>query len=103
MALTETLTFRSARAVQWRFAGVAVGAASQFAISVVLARLLTPADFGVVALASVVLGVIRPFANVGVGPALVQRIDVTALHIRTCLLYTSDAADERSSVDLGGR
>ena len=24
-------------------------------------------------------------------------------HIRNCLLYTSDAADERSSVDLGGR
>ena len=24
-------------------------------------------------------------------------------HIITCLLYTSDAADERSSVDLGGR
>ena len=24
-------------------------------------------------------------------------------HMNTCLLYTSDAADERSSVDLGGR
>ena len=24
-------------------------------------------------------------------------------HLPTCLLYTSDAADERSSVDLGGR
>ena len=24
-------------------------------------------------------------------------------HSRSCLLYTSDAADERSSVDLGGR
>ena len=24
-------------------------------------------------------------------------------HISSCLLYTSDAADERSSVDLGGR
>ena len=24
-------------------------------------------------------------------------------HIMNCLLYTSDAADERSSVDLGGR
>ena len=88
MALTESLTFRSARAVQWRFAGVAVGAVSQFAISVVLARLLTPADFGVVALASVVLGVIRPFANVGVGPALVQRTDVTALHIRTAFTFS---------------
>ena len=26
-----------------------------------------------------------------------------AVFINTCLLYTSDAADERSSVDLGGR
>ena len=25
------------------------------------------------------------------------------VEIQTCLLYTSDAADERSSVDLGGR
>ena len=25
------------------------------------------------------------------------------LHVSVCLLYTSDAADERSSVDLGGR
>ena len=25
------------------------------------------------------------------------------LHALSCLLYTSDAADERSSVDLGGR
>ena len=31
--------------------------------------------------------------------ALVQRNPLFA----TCLLYTSDAADERSSVDLGGR
>ena len=27
----------------------------------------------------------------------------TEIKIRDCLLYTSDAADERSSVDLGGR
>ena len=27
----------------------------------------------------------------------------TNADLRTCLLYTSDAADERSSVDLGGR
>ena len=28
---------------------------------------------------------------------------LAAKRINTCLLYTSDAADERSSVDLGGR
>ena len=28
---------------------------------------------------------------------------VVGIRLHTCLLYTSDAADERSSVDLGGR
>ena len=32
-----------------------------------------------------------------------QARTVTAWPARACLLYTSDAADERSSVDLGGR
>src|SRR5678809_1435358 len=30
-------------------------------------------------------------------------LDREAAAVYTCLLYTSDAADERSSVDLGGR
>ena len=34
--------------------------------------------------------------------ALVDKMLVVRLP-ETCLLYTSDAADERSSVDLGGR
>ena len=34
--------------------------------------------------------------------AAMNRAIANILH-RTCLLYTSDAADERSSVDLGGR
>ena len=36
------------------------------------------------------------------GPSFLQTLDQAARH-GTCLLYTSDAADERSSVDLGGR
>ena len=31
------------------------------------------------------------------------RLGTDETHPGTCLLYTSDAADERSSVDLGGR
>src|SRR5678815_1735448 len=30
-------------------------------------------------------------------------VRLVLFHVRPCLLYTSDAADERSSVDLGGR
>ena len=42
------------------------------------------------------------------GLAMVSRSDLAggcsaSRMVRICLLYTSDAADERSSVDLGGR
>ena len=37
-----------------------------------------------------------------VGPGFTRIYDRHA-QLRICLLYTSDAADERSSVDLGGR
>src|SRR5678816_3192885 len=35
--------------------------------------------------------------------ALQVFVEATGIPFYTCLLYTSDAADERSSVDLGGR
>ena len=49
--------------------------------------------------------------TVGLGAALLPGVSVlctrtgvvTAEQYTNCLLYTSDAADERSSVDLGGR
>ena len=37
------------------------------------------------------------------GPAVFRLTDHINRLFNSCLLYTSDAADERSSVDLGGR
>ena len=39
----------------------------------------------------------------GAGPAVVDTDARGVARPQGCLLYTSDAADERSSVDLGGR
>ena len=42
----------------------------------------------------------RPYAELSAA----ERFDLLSAELgRRCLLYTSDAADERSSVDLGGR
>ena len=42
-------------------------------------------------------------AAVGTGKQLAAGLERDRARFQRCLLYTSDAADERSSVDLGGR
>ena len=45
----------------------------------------------------------NPSVDIGIASATEQTWDFSNLQASACLLYTSDAADERSSVDLGGR
>jgi len=82
MPTAETLTTKALRAAQWRTAGVAVAAGSQLLVGVVLARLLSPADFGVAALAYIVLGFAQPLGDAGLGGAVIQRSGLTDRHIR---------------------
>lgn len=46
-------------------------------VNIILARLLLPEDFGLVAMAAVVLGFIDIFKDLGTGAALIQRKDVS--------------------------
>jgi PST family polysaccharide transporter len=85
----ESLTTRTTRAAQWRLAGSSVGAVSQLVVGVVLARLLTPADFGVTALAYVVLGLAQPLGDLGLGNAIVQRAGLTERHVRTAFMFST--------------
>jgi len=79
----DSLTTRATRAVRWRFAGTVVGAASQLLVGAVLARLLTPADFGVVALAYVALGLAQALADGGLGGAVIRLAVLTDRHVRS--------------------
>jgi PST family polysaccharide transporter len=88
MPIADTLTTRTTRAARWRLGGAVVGAALQFGVGVLLARLLAPADFGVVALAYVVLGLARPLCDIGIGDAMVQRQELTNRHLRTAATFS---------------
>lgn len=54
-----------------------------FSVTVVLARLLTPGDFGVVAISSVFVGVIILFQDLGMGAALIQRQNIDEDYLST--------------------
>ena len=56
-----------------RYSGIVV----QLAVSAVLARLLVPEDFGIVAIAIVLIQFLNIFADLGIGSAIVQNRDLS--------------------------
>ena len=62
---------RTLRSVFWAYNSYAVGLAISMLATAILARLLTPADFGLIALALVAIAILDTFPGLGVGEALV--------------------------------
>ena len=55
--------------------------ASKFASTVVLGRLLSPAEFGLVAMVAPILGFVSTFNDLGFGQAIIQRRDISERQI----------------------
>jgi O-antigen/teichoic acid export membrane protein len=70
---TSSLTARTLRGFIWAFTGSAGQAVLQIAATIVLARLLTPEQFGSVAAALLIVGLAQLLTQLGVSAALVQR------------------------------
>ena len=71
----------SERAWAWSLAQQGGRQVAAYAVFIVLARLLTPHDFGLVALATAWIGLLGVFSEVGFGSALVQRAQITSAHL----------------------
>jgi O-antigen/teichoic acid export membrane protein len=76
------LTARALGGMLWTFSGTGVQAAAQLGTTMVLARLLRPADFGLMGAAAVVIALSQIVSQVGVGPAIIQRRELHPTHIR---------------------
>lgn len=79
MSLTKKVT----GGVLWLATAQIARRASGIVIMAVLAHLLKPVDFGLIALTSVTTGFIAIFADMGVTSALVQRTEVGEEHLAT--------------------
>lgn len=60
----------------------------QIIVTAVLARLLTPEDFGVVAVATVLIAFFVLFTDMGIGPAIIQKQDLTEQDINSIFSFT---------------
>jgi O-antigen/teichoic acid export membrane protein len=70
-----TLTKSVLRATSWTAFSQVIRQVSQLAVTVVLARLLAPDDFGVVALATVVTGFVILLSDLGTSAAVIQKAE----------------------------
>ncbi len=67
----------------WTSGGYAIQAGAQFAVLALLARFLTPVEFGLASAALVVIGLARIITDSLVGPAITQKAGLTDAHVRT--------------------
>lgn len=79
---TQNLASTAVRGIQWTTAATVLTAVMQIGYTAVMARLLDPAAFGLVAMAGVVLRFGSYFAEMGLGHALVQRAEIDSQDIR---------------------
>jgi len=67
----------------WTASSNGLNAVLKVVVLIVLARLLSPADFGILGAALIVIGFSAIFSQLGLGPALVQRRELEPRHIQT--------------------
>ena len=61
----------------WDFVGKLAAQGTGFVVTIFLARLLEPSDFGLIAMIMVIVGIAQIFTDVGLGSALIQSKKVT--------------------------
>ena len=78
-----SLTRSTMSGMFWTASSNGLNAVLKVLVLVVLTRLLTPADFGIVSASLIVIGFSVTFSQLGLGPALVQRRELDPKHVQT--------------------
>ncbi|RKS80735.1 PST family polysaccharide transporter [Motilibacter peucedani] len=76
------------RGVQWAAIDQVFQQVFRIALTVVLTRLTAPSEFGLISLGFLVTAAASWITDLGLGPALVQRTDLTRAHVRTAISAT---------------
>ena len=71
----------------WRFLERVGAQAVAFIVSIILARLLSPEDYGVLALAVLLPALLRSVSDCGIGSALIQKEDVGSLDYSSAFFF----------------
>ena len=77
-----------AKGVAWTGLSAYTGQILGIIITMILARLLSPTEFGLIALATVVSSFLGMLSTMGIGPAIIQRKDLTQDNLNSIFTFT---------------
>jgi teichuronic acid exporter len=80
---TDTHTQRTIRGANWNMMRVIVQTVVSLGVTIVVARILPPEDFGLLATAMIFIGLAEIISAMGMGSAVVQRKNLDEIAIRT--------------------
>ena len=72
----------------WQYAEKCGAEVIQFIVSIVIARILSPSDYGLIGLITVFISVAGVFVSSGLGQALVQRKEIDNKDYSTVFFYS---------------
>lgn len=74
-----------ARGVKWMAGAKLAAQMITWGVTIFVMRLLAPADYGLLAMCTVVIGLLSMFAELGLGPALIQRQQISEQEMRQAM------------------
>ncbi|HXG30077.1 MAG TPA: lipopolysaccharide biosynthesis protein, partial [Thermodesulfobacteriota bacterium] len=80
--MSESLTVKTLHGLKWSYLSTLTNAVLQIGLTAIMARLLEPKAFGLVAMAGVILRFGSYFAQMGVAQALIQKRNISSEDIR---------------------
>jgi len=75
----------------WDFLGKLGTHASSFIVTIILARILEPSDFGLIAIIMVIVSLATIFSDIGLGGALIQRKRLHQIHYSSVFFFNISA------------
>lgn len=100
--MSKELRSKTVRAIGHLGLGGGVGKLVSLGTTLVMARLLSPTEYGLMALAMVVVGFIGFFNEIGIGSAIVQKADLTQAEVNGCFAVALLASLVLSSATMLG-
>ena len=86
--MEESLKFKTKKGLYWQFLNQAIDLGVQFIIGIILARLLSPEDYGITALPGVFLAIAGLLTDCGFGQALIRKPELTEKDLSTAFYYS---------------